>query len=179
MKIVIFKPTELLKAKYTKRTGTPGNYQYEYGEKKGRQKRAPRPKPPLPTKQHSSYKRPVSEILSGPDGKPRSKKKAKKTKDEGSIERGISQKRVEEITGRKNPSAAEIRDSFGRMSPKEQKQVIDNVEREITEIEDELVKFRRDRKTAYTSDKPVYTRKIKEWSKVLSGKKRRIESFKR
>lgn len=29
----------LVKAKYTKRTGTPGNYKYEYGEKKGRMKR--------------------------------------------------------------------------------------------------------------------------------------------
>jgi len=34
MKIVIFKPTELLKANYTKRTGSPGNYKYYYGDKK-------------------------------------------------------------------------------------------------------------------------------------------------
>lgn len=33
---VIFRPLELLKARYTKRTGSPGNYKYEYGEKKGR-----------------------------------------------------------------------------------------------------------------------------------------------
>ena len=38
MEIKVFKPTELLKAKYTKRTGSPGNYKYEYGEPKGKAK---------------------------------------------------------------------------------------------------------------------------------------------
>jgi hypothetical protein len=36
MKAIILKPTELLKSRYTRRTGGPGNYRYEYGEKKGR-----------------------------------------------------------------------------------------------------------------------------------------------
>ena len=30
MEILVFKPTELLKTKYTKRTGSPGSYVYEY-----------------------------------------------------------------------------------------------------------------------------------------------------
>jgi len=38
MEIKVFKPTELLKAKYTKRTGAPGKYKYEYGEAKGKVK---------------------------------------------------------------------------------------------------------------------------------------------
>ena len=39
MKINIFKPTELLKAKYTKRTGSPGNYKYYYNKPGGKQKK--------------------------------------------------------------------------------------------------------------------------------------------
>jgi hypothetical protein len=107
-------------------------------------------------------------------GKPAAEAKSSETI-EKSIEKGISLKRAEELVGKKNPSAKQIRGSFEKMTDIEQEQVLSNVESEIKEIEVNKKSYFKSRRAAFVPDKPIYTEKINAANKLLKGKKQTLE----
>ena len=94
-----------------------------------------------------------------------------------SIEKGISQVRVEQLTGTKLPSAAEIRRSFDKMDRIEQVGVVENVKAELQELQDDKKSLLQQRKEAFVPDKPFFTQKIKDIGKRITGKQAQLERF--
>jgi len=91
-----------------------------------------------------------------------------------SVEKGISLERAQQLTGKKIPSAMEIRDSFDKMTQNEQNIVIKNVKEELSELQAEKRTLFQLRKETSVPDKPVYTQKINEIKKAIERKTSRL-----
>ncbi len=94
-----------------------------------------------------------------------------------SIEKGISLSRAQELTGQKQPSAAGIRQTFGKMQANEQIIVIENIKSELAELQKDKKQLLQQRKEAFVPDKPLFTGKIKSTEKLIVGRKIRLEKF--
>ena len=92
-----------------------------------------------------------------------------------SIERGIPLGRAREITGDKQPTAWKIRRHFADMTDSERAIVRHNIEKEIKEIQEDKETQKKLRLNAPKDSKSLYTDRIKQLDKLLTGKKKQLK----